>query len=591
MIRPASSLLAIAACVATAAPALADRYPLQPGLEVRDYAFDLILPDDGDDLRVEEAVEVSFAADGLRAVDLDLCNVVTAATRPDPLDPCQAAPRQGRPAAAQAGATPASLGKGMTMLSADLDGRPLRFEHSGNRLRLFLPAPSRKGQRARIGLSYHGVPAAGLFIGKNAHGDRVFFSDNWPNRARDWLATVDHVSVKSPKTMTVTAPARYQVISNGLKTGEVDLGGGLRRTTWREAVPIPSWQFSLGAAPMAVTRLGERDGVEFSAWLAPQNGTADLGQIAATNLRAFDFYSGYVGPFAFEKLAHVEAAGGQGAMELATSIFYFGDLGAMPHEMAHQWFGNAVTEANWDDVWLSEGFATYFSLLFTEHDQGRDAFLKALRRTRDGAVKYALAHPESTIVHRDLDNDSKVLNNAPQIYSGGAMVLHTLRGVVGDGIFRAGIRQYYARHLNRSATTDDFRMAIEDACRAAAKCPADLSDLSWFFDQWLRRGGLPRVQGNWRYDPARKMLDVTLAQTQQQDLFRLPTELEVTLSGTAPAPQTTPGAGQGEVKRFKLVIDARRTAVSFPLEAEPVDVKLDPDGWTPMMQATLEKGG
>src|SRR6185295_10206145 len=100
-----------------------------------------------------------------------------------------------------------------------------------------------------------------------------------------------------------------------------------------------------------------------------------------------------VGPYAYEKLANVAIAGGGGGMEHASAIFYGeatadrNSSGVISHEIAHQWFGDAVTEAEWDDVWLSEGFATYFANLFTEHFSGRDTFVNALTRGRVAAFR------------------------------------------------------------------------------------------------------------------------------------------------------------------------------------------------------------
>ena len=98
--------------------------------------------------------------------------------------------------------------------------------------------------------------------------------------------------------------------------------------------------------------------------------------------RVLEFYSEHVGPYPYEKLANVQAAGLSGGIEHASAIFYGennvsgrGVTGLVAHEVAHQWFGDSVTERDWDDVWLSEGFATYFALLFLEHDSGRDAFV------------------------------------------------------------------------------------------------------------------------------------------------------------------------------------------------------------------------
>src|SRR5262249_1555925 len=110
--------------------------------------------------------------------------------------------------------------------------------------------------------------------------------------------------------------------------------------------------------------------------------------------QAVEFYSDHIGPYPYEKLANVEAAGLRGATEHASAIFYSEQFltgrpapGVVAHEIAHQWFGDSVTEKDWDDVWLSEGFATYFSLLYTEHYDGRDAFVRGLKQSRETVLR------------------------------------------------------------------------------------------------------------------------------------------------------------------------------------------------------------
>src|SRR5215472_13723266 len=443
----------------------------------------------------------------------------------------------------------------MTVTAVAAGDKQLECRHENDRLGIILPQPTHAGQKLAITVSYHGKPARGLFIGKNKYGDRVFFTDNWPNKARNWLATIDHISVKAPKRISITAPRKYQVVSNGLLKEQTDLPGDLRRTVWEEALPIPSWQFSLAVAQMSVNYFGHADNVQFSAWLFPQDRDAGLKALDPLTQSVFEFYNSHIGPYAYEKLAHVEAAGSGGATEPATTIFYYSGFGAAAHEMAHQWFGNAVTEADWDDVWLSEGFATYFNLLYTEHHQGRDAFLNGVRRSRKAAMAYAVAHPADTVVHNNLENDSDVFFNSAQIYQGGAMVLHTLRGVVGDENFWAGIRLYSSRFRNQSATTDDFRHAMEDACHASGNCPPDGEDLSWFFHEWLNRGGTMQLKGSWHYDPGTKQLQIGLDQVQTEALYRMPVEIGIKLS---PPASTQPGQGAGrspEMRIVKMLID------------------------------------
>jgi aminopeptidase N len=590
--RTASQSLAVALLVALllTVSCAADTYPRQPGIKVLKYTFEVTLGDQSDELQVRDTVDVQLLADGVRGIDLDLCQLITAPHAPDRLNPCLVpqprAPRGSPPTANTTPSTSVSFGMTVTLVTAG--DKPLEFRHQNDMLHISFAQPTHAGEKLTFTVSYHGKPATGLFIGKNKYEDRVFFTDNWPNKARNWLATIDHISVKAPKTISVTAPRKYQVISNGLLKEQTDMAGDLRRTVWEESEPIPSWQFSLAVAQMSVEYFARHGDVQFSAWLFPQDRDSGLKAVNPLTQSVFDFYSDHIGPYSYEKLAQVEASGSGGATEPATTIFYYSGFGAVSHEMAHQWFGNSVTEADWDDVWLSEGFATYFALLYSEHQNGHDAFLNGVRRTRTAALNYALAHPADTVVHNNLQNDSDVFFNSAQIYQGGAMVLHTLRGVLGDENFWAGIRLYSSRFRNQSATTDDFRHAMEDACHAAGNCPPDCEDLSWFFHEWLNRGGTMELKGSWHYDPQTKQLQIGLDQVQTQGLYRMPVEIGITLP---PAP-TQPGqaaARTPEMRIVKMPIDKQHNELSVPLDAAPAEVQVDPNLWVPLMQATLEK--
>ena len=114
------------------------------------------------------------------------------------------------------------------------------------------------------------------------------------------------------------------------------------------------------------------------------------------------------------------------------------------HEVAHQWWGNAVTERDWDDVWLSEGFATYFTHLFTEQFSGREAFVRGLRNDVNTILQAQLKLPAQAVIHRNIDDMRGVLNRF--VYQKGGWVLHMLRGTIGTDAFWEGIREYYRRH-------------------------------------------------------------------------------------------------------------------------------------------------
>ena len=591
---PRHGMAILIVVAAFTAQCVADMYPRQPEIRILKYSFDVALGDESDQLTVRDTIGVQLSADGVAGVDLDLCQLVTTPRAPDRLNPCLVSPpRAPRGQPVSSASAPTSIGFGMTVTAVAMDDKALEFRHENDRLHIRFPQPTKAGERLTFTVSYHGKPAAGLFIGKNKYGDRVFFTDNWPNKARNWLASIDHISVKAPKTISVTAPRKYQVISNGSLKEQTDLPGDMRRTVWEESQPIPSWQFSLAVAQMSANYFARAGDVQFSAWLFPQDRDAGLKALDPLTESVFDFYSSHIGPYVYEKLAQVEAAGSGGATEPATTIFYYSGFGAAAHEMAHQWFGDSVTEADWDDVWLSEGFATYFNLLYSEHQSGRDAFLNGVRHTRMAAINYALAHPADTVVHNNLQNDSDVFSNSTQIYQGGAMVLHTLRGVLGDERFWAGIRLYSSRFRNRSATTDDFRHAMEDACHASSDCPRDDEDLSWFFHEWLNRGGILELKGNWHYDVQTKQVQVSLDQIQNQGLYRMPIEIGITLPTSSTQPQEAAGrVAQGRAAQTRtatILIDKQHNELSIPADAEPTDVQVDADLWVPLMQITFEK--
>jgi aminopeptidase N len=583
--------------------AMADTYPRQTGIKVVQYRFEITLNDSNDEFDVRDTAEVQFLSNGVGSVDLDLCEFRAEPRRPQAAngvpDPCaEAAARaaSGRRAAVP----PPTGGKGMKVTAVTAGGQPLTFRHENDRLRVTLPRMFQAGEHFEFTVNYHGVPATGILVGKNKYGDREYFSNPWPHKTRNYLAVIDHPYAKAPMMISVTAPRHYQVISNGRLAEQSDLPGDLRRTVWNEASPICPCLMSLGVAPFAVSYFGEYHDIPLSAWVYPQERDISFRNFAASTQPILEFYIDHIGPYSYEKLAQVEANGIGGGMELASSIYYgYGETGPgrqlVAHEMAHQWFGDSAAEKDWDDVWLSEGFATYFALLYQEFQDGHDAFLDAIRRSKAQAIAYALANPDSTIVHRNLSDFSKVIANQAQIYQGGAQALQNIRGVLGTDLFWTGIRLYYSRFQNGNATTDDLRRAMEDVCTSAGdRCPADGKDLTWLFRELLNRGGFLQVAGNWHYDAGAKELSVSLTQTQTSGLYRMPIEVGVTMMVAAQEDGSGGGRGgsgartQPSQQVHVMRLEQQHQTFNFPLEREPASVVLDPNAWV-MMQAKFEK--
>ncbi|MEO6447575.1 MAG: M1 family metallopeptidase, partial [Gemmatimonadaceae bacterium] len=454
-------------------------------------------------------------------------------------------------------------GRGMRVAGVTRGGRALRFTHAADRLIITLDSARAAGDVIELVVQYSGIPADGLQIKPTRHGDRSFFSDNWPDKARHWLPLIDHISDKATMAMEVEAPSHYQVISNGRQMESTDLPNGARRTLWRESVPIAPWLYVLGVARFAVQHVADYDGIPIETWVFAKDRDAGFHDFAVPTKDALAFYSEWVGPYAYEKLANVQSNSVSGGMEAASAIFYSAGSvsGTRPirwrnvviHEIAHQWFGNAVTERDWDDVWLSEGFATYFTLLFIEHAYGHDEFTTGLRASRKTVLDFYAKTPDYRVVHDNLSDMQRV--TSAMTYQKGSWVLHMLRQAMGDDRFWAGIRDYYATHFNANATTADFRRAMERASGL---------DLSGFFTQWLYRGGVPQLDARWSWDAKTRHVVVDVQQVQAGLPFALPLELGIRV-------------GADSVRTVNGILTGSSTRLSFAAEREPADVVLDPN--------------
>src|SRR5215471_4134628 len=204
--------------------AFADNYPRQPGIDAQHYIFRVTLSDDTDEIDAQSTAILRFVQPGVTRVALDL-------------------------------ATPKD-GKGMLVSEVTMDGAPVRFTHADDRLAIALEAAPKVGDRREFTVRYRGIAANGLHMVKNKFGDRSVFSWNWPTFARQWLPVIDHPSDKATSEFIVTAPARYQVVANGVLVEETDLGDGHRRTHWKQSVPIAVWLNNIGVAEFSSRHLG-----------------------------------------------------------------------------------------------------------------------------------------------------------------------------------------------------------------------------------------------------------------------------------------------------------------------------------------------
>jgi aminopeptidase N len=260
----------------------------------------------------------------------------------------------------------------------------------------------------------------------------------------------------------------------------------------------------------------------------------------SSSIPSVAYFSETIAPYPYEKLALIVGATRFGGMENSSAIVFTSTLfnpkpsakvsqtygipistvNVISHEIAHQWFGDSVTESTWSDLWLSEGFATYFAGLFLQRYESEEAFQAYMRDA--AATAFAYERKTRTPIHdRDTEDLMKLLN--ANNYQKGAWVLHMLRSRLGDDAFFRGLRAYYRAHENGVAGSEDLRMALE---KASGK------DLRAFFARWVYDSGHPQYELTWRWTQ-QDGLRLELKQTQVGNLFPDPVPILIrTASGT-----------------------------------------------------------
>ena len=325
--------------------------------------------------------------------------------------------------------------------------------------------------------------------------------DNWPNRLHHWIPCLDHPSAKASIRFTVTAPARTEVVANGKLDGVETSANGNRTWTYTETDPIPPYCMVVAVGEFATLTPSEK-GVTTLSYHVPAADKDFAMQGFAPANPSLKFFSETVAPYPYDKLALIVGATRFGGMENSGAIVFSSSLfNARPnsqisktfkiregivtlvaHEIAHQWFGDSVTEATWADLWLSEGFATYFAAMFIQRYEGEEEFKQYM--ASQAATYLAYAKTTRTPLH-DTETESLLALLNGNNYQKGAWVLHTLRMQLGDKAFFQGIKDYYRLHEGGTANSEDLRTALEKASGR---------NLKEFFASWVYGGGHPHYE-------------------------------------------------------------------------------------------------
>ncbi|HBB90279.1 MAG: hypothetical protein A2X22_11015 [Bacteroidetes bacterium GWF2_49_14] len=510
-----------------------DGYPVDKGINVLHYTFTINLEDTTDRIDVVSELTILMTLK-TRILGLDLTGLN-------------------------------DKGKGMIISDVLLRDQKLPFSHLNNRISITLPDSLSVPGEFKIRIHYSGIPADGLIISKNKFGDRTFFGDNWPDRARNWLACVDHPSDKATVEFIVKAPGHYKVVGVGYLAGEyafepLNPVGKYRVTRWREDVDIPTKVMVIGLADFAWETSGFSKGVPVQTWVYSEDrleGFTDY-QPGADILT---FFQDLIGPYSYEKLANVQSKTIYGGMENSSCIFYYeGSVNGkskmhslLAHEIAHQWFGDAVTEKDWHHVWISEGFATYLEAVYADSLIPGRSLAKSMEEMREQVIISYKRDPKP-VIDTTITNYMELLST--NSYQKGAWVLHMLRQELGEDTFWKGIRQFYMEYQNKNALSSDFCRVMEEVSGLP---------LRKFFHQWLEVAGQPDLSWSWDYDAKNNSITIDLTQNGSGEPFAFKLPVRITNETGSAVMNTTPP------------VTERQTRITFPVDFKPSAVVLDPE--------------
>jgi aminopeptidase N len=464
---------------------------------------------------------------------------------------------------------------GLDIHSVTVNKSPAKFETTAAKLIIPLPGTSHPGDKFEIEVRYDGKPTKGLYF--------ILPDKDYPNRpkqiwsqgesedTRYYLPTYDYPNNRLTTETILTVPASWLTVANGKLVSVTDAGNAMKTWTWRESVLSSTYLITVVAG-------------EFDEWkqtlhglpvtyYAPK-GRGDRLQVNYERTPAMiELFTKTIGvEYPWEKYAQVMVddfvAGGMenssATTNTSTSLknpklvpeFPTNEDPLISHELAHQWFGDLVTCKDWGNIWLNEGFATFFETFWSESHYPKDqADYDTWNAAREWFANFDLY--QKPMVRFDFDDSNEFDGNA---YTKGGWVLYMLRHQLGDEAFWHSLKHYLEVNRGKNVVTADLIKAIEETTHVS---------VDRFFRQWVYGAGAPKFDLSYTYDATKHQIALTVKQTQKIEgsvgIFHVPADVEI----------TTPSGP----KLYPLRVTKDSETFTFPSDAAPSMVLFDKGGY------------
>jgi aminopeptidase N len=464
---------------------------------------------------------------------------------------------------------------GLTIQRVTVNKSPAKFETTSSKLIVPLPTTSHTGEKFEIEIRYEGKPTKGLYfiLPDKDYPDRPkqIWSQGESEDTRYYLPTYDYPNDRLTTETILTVPASWLTVGNGKLVNVSEGSNSMKTWTWRESQPSSTYLITVVAGEFDEVKQSLR-GLPITYYAPKGRGDRLLPNYDRTPAM-IDLFDKKIGvDYAWEKYSQVMVddfvAGGMenssATTNTATSLrspklipeFPTDEDELISHELAHQWFGDLVTCKDWGNIWLNEGFATFFETVWIEshYPKGRAQY------NTWAAAREWFAMPElyeKPMVRFDFDDSSEFDGNA---YTKGGWVLYMLRHQIGDDNFWHSLKHYLEVNRGRNVVTSDLIKAIEETTHVS---------VDRFFHQWVYGAGAPKFDVAYAYDSGKHQVAMTVKQTQkvegQVGLFNVPVDVEI----------TTPSGAK--VYPIRVTKDAETFTV--PSENAPLMVLFDKGGY------------